>query len=651
MSFVVLSQHLGVGSEDAPQVSDGYKRGVLRPPPARFAVEMLPPTRQGSAVSFGMRIHPITRGDRSSTSSRGSDSTIAEYDIWRRWEDCLWFQDVLEVEYQRRARQKKQRLRAGKGVKKNGFYRQDMASSWESLPPGPDPSSVAQDIHAHVPRLTKKGTIFRASQATIDERQKELKAFVQGLLQDGASALMNELTEDRIVTDFFGYWRRDAEIAKKEEKARSKERASVTSTILSESTQKSPSRSPFPMRRRAHSATSSDSSARNSIASFACSGPSIAEDVPVIFEHNPMLLDRPNSVFEAVPENKQLSSPKMRRPSTADPRYRNTSIYGLSPEDLVIRSRAVRESWQTTDSASTYLEGLNMTLPDQNRSRMSVTSIATVMTGSSVDAVIPRATPRRNRDSGSSENQFDDEEDDVSCIYDSFPVPSFQPPSPSARRHALERRCVTPLGRSKVSEAVEEESDSSSPGSPVGPVTPTTPTFHHHSPTPSISSTNQSVATITPKAGKFNLEIVPPSPSAYISSARSSETPVPVSPTSTVISTWSEASSATETSTRVTVKAVHNESIILLRVIRDSDLAEVRNKIKEKFSSQEKLVLTESFTLAVVLPTARSPTPGGMSNSLSSAGGQLKLILTDNDWQRALTVTDGSKITVRVLDT
>ncbi|KAJ3720708.1 hypothetical protein C8R42DRAFT_722394 [Lentinula raphanica] len=60
-----------------------------------------------------------------------------------------------------------QRLLAGKGVKKDGFYLQDRASSWESLPPGPEPNSVAQDIRDNVPKLTKKGTLFRASQSLV----------------------------------------------------------------------------------------------------------------------------------------------------------------------------------------------------------------------------------------------------------------------------------------------------------------------------------------------------------------------------------------------------------------------------------------------------------------------------------------------------
>lgn len=178
-----------------------------------------------------MRVSPISRGDRSSISSNGSNS---EYDVWRRWEDCLWFQDGLEIEYRRCARQKRQRLMQGKGVKKNGFYLQDQASSWESLPPGPDPNSVAQDIHDHIPKLTKRGTIFRASMATIEQRNTELQAFVEALFKEDQPALIKEMRSTRLVTDFFGYWHRDAELASKKQKAKARDsRESLTPSIFS----------------------------------------------------------------------------------------------------------------------------------------------------------------------------------------------------------------------------------------------------------------------------------------------------------------------------------------------------------------------------------------------------------------------------------
>ena len=108
------------------------------------------------------------------------------------------------------ARQKRARLAAGKGIKKNGVYvHSDQAASFESLPPGPDASSIAKDIHDVIPRLNKKATLFRASQATIEQRGREFEALILALFQDDVPMLVKELRETRLVRDFFGYWRRD----------------------------------------------------------------------------------------------------------------------------------------------------------------------------------------------------------------------------------------------------------------------------------------------------------------------------------------------------------------------------------------------------------------------------------------------------------
>lgn len=181
-----------------------------------------------------MHISPALAGDGASTCTR---RVVTEYDIWRRWEDCLWFQDTLEKEYTTAARERKTRLQQGKGVKTfNGIYKQDMASSWESLPPGPDPKSVAQDIHGYLPRLTRKGTLFRASQATIDMRQKEFRALIEALFSDEMPSLIQEIRASTIVSDFFGLWRRDYEHMDSLPKGvRSSVTSSVFSTYFSES--------------------------------------------------------------------------------------------------------------------------------------------------------------------------------------------------------------------------------------------------------------------------------------------------------------------------------------------------------------------------------------------------------------------------------
>ncbi|KAI0925653.1 hypothetical protein AcV5_008331 [Taiwanofungus camphoratus] len=204
----------GTGALGGPPVQHNYKRAVCRPPPHDFAVEVLPPTKFGSGYCYGMRICPLHSAgelpDNKSGKSSKSGGSHSEYEVWRRWEDCLWFQDILESEYSLMARTKRQRLAAGKGVKKNGVYiHSDQAASFESLPPGPEASSVAKDVHDIIPRLTKKGTFFRASQATVDQRGKEFQAMIDTLFSDDVPTLIKELRETRLVRDFFGYWRRD----------------------------------------------------------------------------------------------------------------------------------------------------------------------------------------------------------------------------------------------------------------------------------------------------------------------------------------------------------------------------------------------------------------------------------------------------------
>ncbi|TFY51723.1 hypothetical protein EVG20_g10868, partial [Dentipellis fragilis] len=199
--------------EPGPPMPDYYKRAVYRAAPPAFEVEVLAPTKIGGAFCYGMRILPI-RSSAASMRSRAS-TALTDYVIWRRWEDCLWFQDVLEQEYSIKSREKRQRLHAGKGVKKNGMYIHDRAASFESLPPGPDPKSVAKDVHDFLPKLSKKGTLFRPSQGTIGQRHREFANLIHYLFKEEVPALIRELREERVVRDFFGHWRRDHDIARK----------------------------------------------------------------------------------------------------------------------------------------------------------------------------------------------------------------------------------------------------------------------------------------------------------------------------------------------------------------------------------------------------------------------------------------------------
>jgi hypothetical protein len=334
-----------------------------------------------------MRISPIARGDRASVSSRGSHT---EYEVWRRWEDCLWFQSVLELEYQRMARAKRQRLLRGKGVKKDGFYKQDFASSFESLPPGPDPNSVARDIHEYIPMLTKRATVFFASQATIDQRAVELEAVVEALFQPDLPALVDELRRSRTVTDFFGFWRRDYDLAEKQGARTPKPRNSITSSVFhmyfsasspnipdqpkipearppsklrpprivvsaarprkasTDSSDQSPSRSSRP---RASSTASSDFSSAHSDRSLDSpvdtSTPVIADDSPVItFDHNPLRRSNPQtyeraaSSLASLPEEREASVKES--PSERRRKVRSGRIF-LSPPDKSSQQSTMNE--------------------------------------------------------------------------------------------------------------------------------------------------------------------------------------------------------------------------------------------------------------------------------------------------------------------
>ncbi|KAF8623706.1 hypothetical protein AX17_007403 [Amanita inopinata Kibby_2008] len=707
------SHPTGSGLFDDPVAPDSYKKAVYHPAPSQFTVDFLPPTKQGSNYSYGMRICAISRGDRSSVMSRNS---LSEYEIWRRWEDCLWFQDGLEREYTRLAREKKQRLLRGKGVKKNGFYLQDQAASFESLPPGPDPNSVAQDIHQHLPRLTKKGTLFRASQATINQRNAEIRALVEALYQDDLPTLIQEIRASHVVTDFFGYWRRDYDLHERAGKSKAR---SPTSSILSfyfsasnpnllhqdssilssndsspgstrlrsMTASEVPSRagtpdllrmryhpsslrqdhssssfvSRFTSRPRALSVASSDSSSagsdRSSDINTISDAPVIIEEVPIVFGHNPQhqtehsLSERPHSLLEVLPEDKEITvsadslaymtsaAVKRRRKSTAASSQLNR--YGQyfdytsppqsptsselttvpeqdQPDETRESRRPVRESWMTVDSAATYLEGLQLSLPPVSSRHA---SIATFLTTDSAEAVVRRqsissqslpSSPTRSSMPRSrlseavtlsdfeiwadlDENEEDDSDMNSQCRTgerDAFPRPV------SLSESILEHRPETPLGYRH---------------------TPSSPAEHHL-------------------------------PSLF--------TPVPPSPTASTMSGTLSVSAFSATSTivpegTVFIKAALNQSIVILRAPKTITYEELRGRLYDKFAGQEGLPLSKSFTIASMHPI-RQPVGRGRarSGSVSSTDRtEMEFVGSQAEWHQIVTSYEGGKLTLRILDT
>ncbi|KIJ51476.1 hypothetical protein M422DRAFT_138013, partial [Sphaerobolus stellatus SS14] len=206
-----------------------YKRAIVRSAPREFTVEVLPPQKHGGNYSYGIKVSPIFRAENRTSDTRSISSrasSYSEYEIWRRWEDCLDFQVALEQEYKILSNDKVRHLKQGTHLKKkreaeSGLYNmQKAASSFDSLPEGPDHREVVRDVHELIPELSRRGTIFRVSRSTLEQRQSEWNRMILGLFNPDPSApvLLQELRNSKVTRDFFGYWRRDKDLADKAEK-------------------------------------------------------------------------------------------------------------------------------------------------------------------------------------------------------------------------------------------------------------------------------------------------------------------------------------------------------------------------------------------------------------------------------------------------
>ncbi|KAI5892897.1 uncharacterized protein SCHCODRAFT_01094803 [Schizophyllum commune H4-8] len=636
--------------------------------------------------------------------------------IWRKWEDCLWFQETLEYEYTRLAREKRRRLTSGKGVKKNGLYVHD-AASFESLPMGPDPTTVAKDVHDLIPRLTKKGTFFRASQETIEQRATELRRLIEALFRDDVPALLNDLRNDRMVTDFFGYWRRDYDLAKKQgrEPEFGSSRSSIgTNTQFSgaqseasgsrssggrhnssssfdyaSDTTTSPrsSRTSGSKRISMSSSSSSSSSSRHSMSS---AGPSVVV-VPTSphmqFGHDPAIDKRSSIGLEALPENHEMLLKA-----------------GLARRSLPTSERrpAVRESWQTMDSATTYLEGLSLSDGEdhwQEHARRgsiaSVASVATIRTADSADAVLPRGELGANlrRASSARDHSPSSRYSSISVIsrmdtptFEKFPLPPFNdkmvnPPGPTFIRrpsqYSLEEpypiRPETPMGhRASISTTGSHldiptvfpppRTSSMGPRRPPSPgFRPTSPIHYaHDSAIPPVPPLPAGIASSPPRPSSA-AAFYRPRGSSTASSARpgsSGGRPGSSHPSS------SRPNSSAGTEPQLAIKAAHNNTIILLRATRSIPFGELRRRLHDKFVKQEGVPLSEDFTVAFHAPpaepqvseaAARLGVRQGRARSSSLSAGILSMqfINSQAEWERALQDVDveSGKLHLRILDT
>lgn len=194
--------------------------------PPDYSVDIVPPTKEGSSWHYGLRVKPLTNLISSPTSGPPTDAKgkrIRAYEIHRKWEDCLDLQRVLEKEYATLSKARKSRLGGKKG---NSVYgHPQRAASFDSLPTGPDPKTIPTDIHAFLPRLAAKSSLFRGASgsALVQQRSEEFNEFISALFAPNAPALIDEARQAPAVREWFGFWRRDRDAMRR----RDGDRASI----------------------------------------------------------------------------------------------------------------------------------------------------------------------------------------------------------------------------------------------------------------------------------------------------------------------------------------------------------------------------------------------------------------------------------------
>ena len=105
------------------------------------------------------------------------------------------------------------------------------------------------------------------------------------------------------------------------------------------------------------------------------------------------------------------------------------------------------------------------------------------------------------------------------------------------------------------------------------------------------------------------------------------------------------------------IKAVHNNAIVMLRTPRTISFEELRKRIYDKFVVQEGVPLSESFSVAHIIPPPTDHTRS-RSNSVSSTGTgvanatEMSFITSQTEWEQVVSGTHiMDKLTLRILDT
>ena len=114
-------------------------------------------------------------------------------------------------------------------------------------------------------------------------------------------------------------------------------------------------------------------------------------------------------------------------------------------------------------------------------------------------------------------------------------------------------------------------------------------------------------------------------------------------PPPTVLDSSTTITSSLLPSDHISIKAIHDTCIILLRVPRQIGLPEVRQRLYDKFINQEKIPLPHTYDVVFVPPTTASAT------TISRTDPDVQVITLDSDWEQLKSSLRGNKITLRIL--
>jgi hypothetical protein len=138
------------------------------------------------------------------------------------------------------------------------------------------------------------------------------------------------------------------------------------------------------------------------------------------------------------------------------------------------------------------------------------------------------------------------------------------------------------------------------------------------------------------------------------SSGGSSPHSLPKSRSSTISGLTSSDLSTISGDGGISVKIIHNMSIILLRIHRNISFTEMRAKIYDKFVQQEDIPLSASFAIALLAPAAvdynKSLSGSGSMSSVKSPDlTQMRFISSQRDWEHTIASTGTRKLTLRAI--